>query len=47
VQFPLRADAVSSIVVGARMPEEIDALIESVHSEVPEGFWQEIAPGTA
>jgi len=47
VQFPLRAEAVSSIVVGARTPEEIDALIESVHSEVPDGFWQEIAPGTA
>jgi D-threo-aldose 1-dehydrogenase len=43
LQFPLRHPAVSSILVGARDPEEIAENIRLIDHPVPEELWSELA----
>ena len=43
IQFPLRHPAVSSILVGARRPEEIAEDIRLLDHPVPEELWSELA----
>jgi D-threo-aldose 1-dehydrogenase len=43
VQFPLRHPGVTSIVVGARTPEEIAEDIRLLDHPVPEELWRELA----
>jgi D-threo-aldose 1-dehydrogenase len=46
IQFPLRHQGVSSIVVGARSPEEIAEDVRLLNWPVPDELWAELDPGT-
>ena len=46
IQFPLRHPAVTSIVVGARTPEEIAEDVRLLDHPVPEELWSELASMT-
>jgi D-threo-aldose 1-dehydrogenase len=39
IQFPLRHPAVTSVVVGARSPEEVDAAVSAFEYEIPTTLW--------
>ena len=42
IQFPLRHPAVTSLVVGARTPEEIEEDIRLLHYPIPGELWLEL-----
>jgi D-threo-aldose 1-dehydrogenase len=43
IQFPLRHPAVTSIVVGARSPEEIEENVRMFATDIPDALWKDIA----
>jgi D-threo-aldose 1-dehydrogenase len=42
VQFPLRHPAVTSVVVGARSPGEVDAAVSAFEYEIPTTLWRRL-----
>jgi D-threo-aldose 1-dehydrogenase len=41
LQFPLRNEAVTNILLGARSPDELEQDLELLSHDIPDGLWQE------
>ena len=42
VQFPFSHPAVTSVIVGARTPEEVDDAVEMMSHPIPEALWERL-----